>query len=106
MQDTPTSGVPGWRLHRGRARRHRTGGSICALYVRFGEQLRLGGLASVRITYDQQSDAATIHLAGDIPSGGAPRSLMTDLEVKEGAVILLLNADDQLVGIEVLGASK
>jgi len=60
----------------------------------------------MRIVYDQQSDAATIYLAGEIDPGGAPRSLMTDLEVKEGAVILLLSEEEQIVGIEVLGASK
>jgi uncharacterized protein YuzE len=60
----------------------------------------------VRISYDQQSDAATISLAEQIPAGGAPHSLMTDLEVKNGAVILLLNEQNQLVGLEVLGASR
>jgi uncharacterized protein YuzE len=65
----------------------------------------LGGLA-VRITYDRESDAATIYLLGDIGPGGAPRSVMCDLEVREGAVILLFGEDNRLVGIEVPGASK
>lgn len=60
----------------------------------------------MRITFDVESDAATIYLVSDIGPGGAPRSLMCDLEVSEGAVILLFSEDEQLVGIEVLGASK
>jgi uncharacterized protein YuzE len=64
----------------------------------------VAGLA-VRITYDPVADAATIYLANKIEQGAAPRSLMCDLEVLEGAVILLLSDDEQLVGIEVLGAS-
>ena len=65
----------------------------------------MGGLA-MRITYDEASDAATIYLVESIGSGGAPRSIMCDFEVSGGAVILLLSAADELVGIEVLGASK
>jgi uncharacterized protein YuzE len=60
---------------------------------------------AVRITYDRVADAATIYLTGDIGPGGAPKSLMCDLEVDEGAVILLLDDGDRIVGIEVLGAS-
>ena len=58
----------------------------------------------MRITYDRESDAATIYLVGDYAPGGAPRSMLCDLEIKGGAVIRLLNEDEQLVGIEVLGA--
>ncbi len=65
----------------------------------------MAGLA-MRITYDKASDAATVYLADDIPTGGAPRSVLCDLEISHGAVILLLSADQQLVGIEVLGASR
>ena len=65
----------------------------------------MAGLA-VRITYDRHTDAATIHLVDDIGPGGAPRSMMCDLEIQEGAVILLLSESEQLVGLEVLGASK
>jgi uncharacterized protein YuzE len=38
--------------------------------------------------------------------GGAPKSVLCDLEVQGGAVLLLLDEGEQLVGIEVLGASK
>jgi uncharacterized protein YuzE len=60
----------------------------------------------VRITYDPAADAATIYLIDEIARGGAPKSLMCDLELREGAVILLLSDDEQLVGIEILGASR
>lgn len=60
----------------------------------------------MRITYDKESDAATIYIVDDIGTGGAPRSMMCDLEIREGAVILLFSPHDELVGIEVLGASK
>lgn len=60
----------------------------------------------MKITYDPQADAATIYLVADIPPGGTPRSLVTDFEMREGAVVLLLSDDDHLLGIEVLGASK
>ena len=60
----------------------------------------------MRLSYDQASDAATIYIVDEIVAGGAPRSVMCDLEVRDGAVILLLDDDDRLVGIEVLGASR
>jgi uncharacterized protein YuzE len=60
----------------------------------------------MRLSYDEESDAATIYIANEIAPGGAPRSVMCDLEVRDGAVILLLDEDDRLVGIEVLGASR
>ena len=65
----------------------------------------MAGVA-VRITYDSESDAATVYLVDEIGPGGAPRSIMCDLEVREGAVILLLSEEDRLVGIESLGARK
>ena len=60
----------------------------------------------MRLTYDRMSDAATVYLVDDVGAGGAPQSVMCDLEIPEGAVILLLSADQRLVGIEVLGASR
>lgn len=61
---------------------------------------------AVRITYDAEADAAIIYLKDNIEPGGAPHSVMCDLEIREGAVILLLDDDETLVGIEVLGAAK
>lgn len=60
----------------------------------------------MRIKYDGVADAATIYLVAETPAGGSERSFMTDLEVQQGAVILLLSEDQRLIGIEVLGASK
>lgn len=60
----------------------------------------------MRLTYDPQADAAFVYLVDEIGPGQAPRSLICDLEIQEGAVILLLNNDDRVVGIEVLGASR
>jgi hypothetical protein len=52
------------------------------------------------------ADAAMVYLVDRIPPGGAPNSLLCDaLDLREGTVILLLNADEQLVGFEILGAS-
>lgn len=65
----------------------------------------MAGLA-VRITYDMESDAATIYLVDEIGPGAAARSMMCDLEVRDGAVILLLSETEVLVGVEVLGASR
>ena len=59
--------------------------------ARSREELRMAGLA-MRITYDKASDAATNYLADHIPTGGAPRSVLCDLEISHGAVILLLSA--------------
>jgi uncharacterized protein YuzE len=65
----------------------------------------MGGMA-VRLAYDSEADAAIIYLIEDIGHGGAPRSVICDLEVSAGAVILLLDPDDHLVGFEILGASR
>jgi uncharacterized protein YuzE len=61
---------------------------------------------AMRLNYDRTSDAATIYLIDEIRAGDAPRSVMCDLEVQNGAVILLLTVEGRLVGIEVLGASR
>jgi uncharacterized protein YuzE len=63
-------------------------------------------MAAVRLTYDAEADAAFVYLVDRIGPGEAPRSIMCDLEIEQGAVILLLNKHDQVVGVEVLGASR
>lgn len=60
----------------------------------------------MRLTYDPSADAAFVYFEDGIPPGGAPHSLMCDLEIREGAVILLLDDEERLVGIELLGASR
>jgi uncharacterized protein YuzE len=70
-----------------------------------GVELRVGELA-VRITYDPEADAAFVYLVDEIQPGEGSRSLMCDLEIREGAVILVLDGEDRLVGVEILGASR
>jgi uncharacterized protein YuzE len=60
----------------------------------------------VRFTYDPDADAAFIYIVDQINPGQAARSEMCDLEIREGAVILVLDADERLLGIELLGASR
>lgn len=60
----------------------------------------------MRMKYDGDADAAFIYFVEQVPPGGVARSEMCDLEVSEGAVILLLDEDDRVLGIEVLGASR
>lgn len=60
----------------------------------------------MRITYDPDADAAFLYLIDEIASGQVTRSEMCDLEIREGAVILAWDAEDRLLGIEILGASR
>ena len=60
----------------------------------------------MRLTYDVDADAALVELGDPIAPGGAPLSQMCDFEVREGAVILLFDQDERLVGVEILGASR
>ncbi len=60
----------------------------------------------MRITFDPAADAAMIYLVDRVPDGGVARSEVCDVEFIGGAVILDLDADDRLLAIEVLGASK
>jgi hypothetical protein len=60
----------------------------------------------MRIKLDRAADSAFILLGDEIIPGGAPRSVLCDLDVEQGAVILLLSPEDRLVGLEILGASR
>lgn len=60
----------------------------------------------MRFTYDPDADAAFLHIVDPIAPGQASRGEMCDLELREGAVIVVLDADDRLLGVEVLGASR
>lgn len=60
----------------------------------------------MRLTYDPEADAAFLYIVDQIKPGQASRSEMCDLEIREGAVILVLDADERLLGIEILGASR
>jgi uncharacterized protein YuzE len=60
----------------------------------------------VRFTYDPEADATFVYIVDQINPGQAARSEMCDLEIREGAVILVLDAGERLLGIELLGASR
>lgn len=60
----------------------------------------------MRVNYDPESDGATIHLTQAVPFGGVARSIMCDTDLTDASIILDLDADERLIAIEVLGASK
>lgn len=60
----------------------------------------------MRISYDADADAAFIYLVDEISEGQSARTELCDVELREGAVILDLDADDRILGIEVLSASR
>jgi uncharacterized protein YuzE len=60
----------------------------------------------MKVTFDPDSDAAFVTFGDAIPPGGAPRSEICDVEMKDASVILLFSPEDRLVGLEILGASK
>lgn len=60
----------------------------------------------MRITYDADADAAFVYLVDVIDAGQVTQSPMCDLEIREGAVILALDTEQHLLGIEILGASR
>ena len=59
------------------------------------------GANPFRVTYDTESDAAYIYLQ-DIPPGGVARTI--PIEVTRGYVNVDFDAEDRMVGIEILGA--
>jgi uncharacterized protein YuzE len=62
-------------------------------------------MASVSIRYDQDADAAFIYF-GEGASGTIVRTEMCDVDFTDGAAILLLDDQDRIVGLEILGASR
>lgn len=58
----------------------------------FRETWRWRRLATVRLTYDGEADAAFLYLTGSDPTKGVARTEMCDLEIDEGAVILLFTS--------------
>lgn len=59
----------------------------------------------MRITYDRSTDSAYIYLV-PIKAGEAAKTYPCDPTEVSGMINLDFNAADQLIGIEVLGASK
>jgi uncharacterized protein YuzE len=62
-------------------------------------------MVPVRITYDPEADAVFIYLT-EIPPGGAAASAVLDRYMDNASVIAVFNDANQLVGVEVLGASR
>lgn len=60
----------------------------------------------MRITFDPAADAAMIYLVDAPRDGSVARSEVCDVEFRDGAVVLDLDAEDRLLAIEILGASK
>jgi uncharacterized protein YuzE len=59
----------------------------------------------VKITYDRAADAAYIHLI-HIKAGEAKKTYSCDPAEINGTINLDFNASNQLIGVEVLDASK
>jgi len=59
-------------------------------------------VASVRTTYDATADAAYIYLIDESTAGRSVRT--PEVRTQNGSVILDLDADGVLLGVEVLGA--
>jgi uncharacterized protein YuzE len=60
----------------------------------------------VRVTYQKSTDAAYIYFAEKIAVGGVAKTYCCDPREVNGEINLDFDRDGQLVGIEVLGASK
>lgn len=59
----------------------------------------------MRITYDQEANAAYIYLEDSIPPGAAVSTHVCDAGI-EGGIHLDFDKDGRLLGIEVLNASR
>lgn len=62
-------------------------------------------MAAVSIRYDRDADAAFIYF-GDDASARIVRTEMCDVAFTDGAAILLLDDNDRILGLEILGASR
>lgn len=60
----------------------------------------------MKIEYDPDADAAYIRLKEEIGIGGVSRSYPLDPDEVGGMIVLDFDADDRLIGIEVLDASR
>jgi len=61
---------------------------------------------SLEMRYDEEADAAYIYVVPRGPGRSVARTKFCDVELDGSAVSIDLNADDQILGIEILGASK
>jgi uncharacterized protein YuzE len=60
----------------------------------------------VKITFDPKVDAAYIYLVNEIPAGSVALTYPCDPRQVHGEINLDFDADGQLLGIEVLDATK
>ena len=60
----------------------------------------------MKITYDKSVDAAYIYLIDEIRPSAVKRTYSCDPVEVNGEINLDFDADDRLIGIEILGASK
>jgi uncharacterized protein YuzE len=61
---------------------------------------------NLRMTYDPDADAGFIYITDPIETGGAASSTMLEKFTPGAAVIASFDANDKLLGIELLGASR
>lgn len=59
----------------------------------------------MRVTYDADADAASVFFVDTVSARKVVRTEVCDVEIREGAVILLVGPDDRLAGLEILGAA-
>lgn len=60
---------------------------------------------AMRVTYDEEGDAAYVYFVPDIAPGGVDRTVPLDLEEIGGMVNVDFDREGQMLGIEVLDAS-
>lgn len=60
----------------------------------------------MRLTYDPNADAAFTYVVDPIAPGEVAQTRMVDVAMREAAVIAHFDSATQLLGIEILGASR
>jgi uncharacterized protein YuzE len=63
-------------------------------------------LARMDGTYDKSADAAYINIVESIAPGEASRQASVEAEGLRAMVVLDFDADDRLLGIEIIGARR
>lgn len=59
----------------------------------------------MRLTYDEDADAAYLYVAEGIPSSGVSKTYACDPREIEGMINLDFDSEGRLLGIEILDAS-
>lgn len=60
----------------------------------------------VRLTYDRDADAAYLYLVESIGPNGVAQTRSSMLELDRASIDFDLDAEDKVLGIEILGASR